>query len=85
MLASTAAGLLSYLALIEVMLPTGGIIKHWLCAFIYHSVCYFSSKTAVARMFNVSQGQPIGSIRLGETGSGVRDVAWLNPQVRDVT
>lgn len=40
-----------------------------------------SSKTAVGKVFNISQKHPIGTVKLGETGSGVRDMAWLHAQV----
>ncbi|CAM9102722.1 unnamed protein product [Ectocarpus sp. 13 AM-2016] len=40
-----------------------------------------SSKTAVGKVYNISQSHtPIGSVKLGETGSGVRDLAWLPAQ-----
>lgn len=39
-----------------------------------------SSKTGVGKVYNISQRQPIGTVKLGETGSGVRDLAWLPAQ-----
>eukprot|EP00752_Nemacystus_decipiens_P005456 g4944.t2 len=39
-----------------------------------------SSKTGVGKVFNISQKHPIGTVKLGETGSGVRDMAWLPSQ-----
>lgn len=35
-------------------------------------------------MFNISQNNAIGTVRLGETGSGIRDMAWLPSQVQYV-
>lgn len=35
----------------------------------------------VGKVFNISQKHPIGTVKLGETGSGVRDMAWLPSQV----
>ncbi|CAM9815043.1 unnamed protein product, partial [Ectocarpus fasciculatus] len=43
-----------------------------------------SSKTAVGKVFNISQSHAaIGTVKLGETGSGVRDMAWLPAQQPD--
>lgn len=42
-----------------------------------------SSKTGVAKVFNISQTQAsIGTVKLGDTGSGMRDMAWLPAEVR---
>lgn len=42
----------------------------------------FSSKTGVAKVYNISQNDVIDTVLLGETCSGVRDMAWLPSQVR---
>lgn len=43
----------------------------------------FSSKTPIAKVFTISQNNVIGTVCLGDTGSGIRDMAWLPSQVCD--
>lgn len=74
-------------------LPPPGVVGAVLVLFVFvHCSCIFSvlfpgarttrsSKTGVGKVFNISQKHPIGTIKLGETGSGVRDMAWLPAQV----